>query len=424
MSFYGWRITWALAVTQTVGYGVLYYAFSVFVAPMEAELGWSRAETAAAFSLALLVSTMVALPVGRYLDRRGARLLMTLGSAAGAGLVLLWSSVESLAGFYLIQAAIGLVMAAVFYEVAFTVVAVWFRRRRPQAMLIITMVAGFASTIFIPLTTYLVGALGWRDALRLLALILALVCIPLHALVLRRRPETLGLLPDGASKTDHASQQEVSVAARDAYRDTAFWWLAGAFALDRIALIAIAAHSIPLLHERGYAPWLVAAAAGSIGAVQVAGRLVFAPLVGRFSLLRITMGVFVGRAVSFLVLLVVPGAVGLWGFAFLFGAANGATTLARAALVAGLYGSANYGSISGLMTTLIGITQALAPVAVGAVHDVSGSYTPTLWGMVATSVFAALCISRVGHPTQSLFRVFTLRGPQETAPNPRTERDT
>lgn len=399
MSYYGWRITWALAVTQTVGYGVLYYAFSVFVAPMERELGWSRAETSAAFSLALLLSSLVAIPVGRHVDRYGARLLMTLGSVAGVVLVLLWSSVESLAAFYLIQAGIGLVMAAVFYEVAFTVVAVWFRRRRPQAMLVITMMAGFASTIFIPLTTYLIGALGWRDALRLLALILAVVTVPLHALVLRQHPSMLGLQPDGARETDKVNTNEVSVAARDAYRAPTFWWLSGAFALDRIALIVLAAHSVPLLLERGYSAGLVAAAAGSIGAMQVAGRFVFAPVAGRLSLATLTVGVFLGRAVAFLLLLLVPGVAGVWLFVILFGAANGATTLARAALVGELYGSAHYGSISGVMTTLIGVTQTIAPVAVGALHDFIGTYTPTLWGMVATSVLAALCVARVGAPT-------------------------
>lgn len=398
MSFYGWRITWALAVTQAVGYGVLYYAFSVFVAPMEAELGWSRAETSAAFSLALLLSSVVAIPVGRHVDRHGARGLMTLGSVAGVVLVLLWSFVETLMAFYLIQAAIGLVMAAVFYEVAFTVVAVWFRRRRPQAMLAITMVAGFASTIFIPLTTYLISAFGWRDALRLLALLLAAGTVPLHALVLRRHPEGLGLLPDGVTNTDQIRTPEVSVSARDAYRVPTFWWLSGAFALDRIALITLAAHSVPLLLERGYSPALVAAAAGSIGAMQVAGRLVFAPVAGRLSLPALTTGVFLGRAVAFLLLLLVPGVAGVWLFVILFGAANGATTLARAALVAELYGSAHYGSIGGVMTTLIGITQTVAPVAVGVLHDLSGTYTPTLWAMVATSVLAALCVARVGAP--------------------------
>ena len=395
MSYYGWRIAWALAVTPTVGYGVLYYAFSVFALPMEAELGWSRAETSGAFSLALLVSGIAAIPVGRHVDRHGARLLMTLGSVAGALLVLGWSAVETLAGFYLVQAAIGLVMAAVFYEVAFTVVAVWFRRRRPQAMLVVTLVAGLASTIFIPLTTYLVGAAGWRDALRVLALVLAAGTVPLHALVLRRHPSDLNLLPDGAPHP-HAATPEPSVAARDAYRAPTFWWLTGAFALDRLALIAVAVHSVSLLLERGYAPALVATAAGAIGLTQLAGRVVFAPFAGRVPLPVLTAGVFVGRALACLTLLLTPGVAGVWLFVGLFGAANGAVTLARAGLVADLYGPAHYGGISGVMTALVAVTQTVAPLGVGALHDLSGGYTLALWLLVGTSLLAAVCIARVG----------------------------
>jgi MFS family permease len=86
--YYGWRIVTALALTQTVGFGVLYYAFSVFVLPMETELGWTRAQTSGTFSLGLLVAGLTAIPVGRLVDRQGARLIMTLGSLLGTGLFL------------------------------------------------------------------------------------------------------------------------------------------------------------------------------------------------------------------------------------------------------------------------------------------------------------------------------------------------
>jgi len=118
--------------------------------------------------------------------------------------------------------------------------------------------------------------------------------------------------------------------------------------------------------ERDYTAALVAAAAGSIGLMQVAGRMVFAPVAGRLTLPVITAGVFIGRGMAFLALLLLPGLVGVWLFAALFGAANGAVTLARAALVAELYGSAHYGSISGVMTTLIAVTQTAAPL--GSAH--------------------------------------------------------
>lgn len=394
--YYGWRIAWALGVTQTVGYGVLYYAFSAFIGPMEAELGWTRAQTTGAFSVALLLASLAALPVGRLVDRYGARPLMTVGSLGGAGLLLLWSSVERLTALYLVQAATGLVMAAVLYEVAFTVVAVWFRQERAQAMLVITVMAGFASTIFIPLTTFLIEWLGWREALRMLALILALLTVPLHALVLRRHPRDVGLEPDGypPESEDHSRPPEQNVRPRDALRALPFWWLSAAFALDRFVLVAVAAHNLPLLLERGYTLPQAAAAAGSIGFWQVLGRLLFAPATRRIALGPLTSATFACHTLALGVLLFVTGPLGLWVFAALLGIGNGASTLARAALVAERYGSAHYGSISGSMTTLITLTATAAPLSVGALRDLTGRYDPALWGLAMMSLVAAYLVTR------------------------------
>ena len=167
--YYGWVLVVALGITETVSWGILYYAFAVFVLPMEAELGWSRTAISGAFALAVLLSGLAAVPVGRWLDRNGARALMTAGSAAGTGLVLAWSTVRDLPVFYLIWAAIGLTMATVLYEPAFAVVTVWFRRRRASALTAVTLVAGLASTIFLPLAGWLLERQGWRQALVTLA---------------------------------------------------------------------------------------------------------------------------------------------------------------------------------------------------------------------------------------------------------------
>jgi MFS family permease len=86
--YYGWVLVGVLGATEVISWGVLYYAFSVFLTPMETDLGWSRAETTGAFSLALVLSGFAAIAVGRWLDRRGARVLMTVGSCAGVVLVL------------------------------------------------------------------------------------------------------------------------------------------------------------------------------------------------------------------------------------------------------------------------------------------------------------------------------------------------
>ena len=384
--YYGWRIVTALAITQTVGFGILYYAFSVFVSPMEAALGWSRGQVSGAFSLALLTSGLVALPIGRYVDRSGARLLMTVGSLAGALLVWAWSLVTNLAVFYLIQAAIGVVMAATLYDIAFTVVAVWFRLERPKAMLIITFVAGLASTIFIPLTTFLVTTLEWRDALRVLAVILAVINVPLHGFILRRRPEVLGLTVDGHAAETSPKHSAADSTLKDALQQASFWWLTAAVSLDRLVLIAIAAHSVPLLMDKGAGLEQAAFIAGTIGLFQVAGRVVFVPLLRVLPLTSLTVGVYGVRALA-LLLLFVPG-LGWWLFAGLFGIANGASTLARAALIADIYGAKHYGSINGTVATVVALVQTISPVTAGLMFDAAGSYDPVLVVLIIVSLLA------------------------------------
>lgn len=398
-TFHGWRIAWALAVTQTVGFGILFYAFQVFTLPMEAELGLTRAQTSGAYSLALLLSGLTAVPVGRWVDRHGARALMTWASMAGAGLVFAWSHVDSLAGLYLVQAGIGLVMSAVLYDVAFTVLAVWFRRHRLKAMLIVTLVAGLASTVFVPLATWLVAEFGWRAALRALALVLLFANVPLHGLLLRDHPRRLQTGPDGDPATPvGAPSPEPSVGVRDALRSAGFWWLAAAFTFDRVAVVAMAAHAVPLLLERGHEPALVATVVGTIGAMQLAGRLLFTPAARSLDLATLTAATFVVRVLALALLMLPLPAAGLFAFAALFGGANGASTLARAGLVAERFGSANYGTINGSMSTLIAVVQTAAPLSVGFLRVATGDYRAGLLVLAGTTAAAAYAVLRSRAP--------------------------
>ena len=403
--FWGWRIAWALGVTQTVGYGVLFYTYGVLIVPMEAEFGWTRDQTSGAFSLALLLSGLIAIPIGRYVDRSGARALMTVGSAVASILVVGWSYVDSLVALYLVQAGIGVAMALVLYEVAFTVIAAWFRRDRMKAMLVVTFLAGLASTIFIPVATLLVEAWRWRVALRILAAVLAVTTIPLHALVVRQRPERFGWVPDGGPPRGASgratSEPEPSASTRVALRTTRFWWLWSAFALDRIAIVAIAAHLVALLLEAGQPPALVAAVAGSIGLLQVVGRVVFAPAADHLALSTLASVTYGTRAVAMLALLLLPGVWGMWIFAGLFGLANGASTLARAGLIAESFGPAHFGGISGTMTTFTAVAQTLAPIAVGALRVTTGGYDAAVWGLAALAIVSALAVLRGSRSTTS-----------------------
>jgi MFS family permease len=183
---YGWVIVIAVSITETVTWGIIYYGFPVFLRPMEHDLGASRVAITGAFSIGLGVSALAALPVGRWIDRHGGRGLMTLGSGLATALTFAWARVDSVAQLYIVWFFMGLAMAATLYEPAFAVVVSWFRRGRDRALLTVTLVAGFASTIFMPIEAWLLGRVGWRASLNILAVVLAVITIPIHALLLRR----------------------------------------------------------------------------------------------------------------------------------------------------------------------------------------------------------------------------------------------
>lgn len=398
--YYGWVLVLALGVTETVSYGILQYAFPVFIAPMGAELGWSTAAVTGALSLATLVSAAAAVPAGRWVDRHGARGLMTAGSVLAALVLLGWSRVRTLEGFYLLSVGLGLAMAAVLYEPAFAVVANWFHRLRGRALTVLTFVAGFASVIFVPLATRLVAVHGWRDALAWLAAVLAVTTIPPHAMLLRRRPEDHGLHPDGAASAVAASEgvNAPAVSARAAVRSRSFAWLAAAFALSALTGTAVAVHLIPLLLERGHSPAFAGAALGTVGLMALPGRLVFTPLGSRWPRAAVTAAIFALQGLG-IAALMMEGPVGVWAFVILFGAGFGAITPARAALVAELYGRASFGAVSGTLALLLALARAAAPIGASLLYLAGGGYPPVLAVLAALSILSAAAVLGTGrHP--------------------------
>ncbi|HRL11700.1 MAG TPA: MFS transporter [Aggregatilineales bacterium] len=394
--YYGWIITLTLAVTETVSWGILHYAFSVFLTPMERELGWSRAELTGGFSLSLLVMGAMAFPVGAWIDRHGPRLLMTLGSIAASLLVVAWSRVTDLTTFYLIWAGIGVCAAAVLYEPAFAVIATWFTRKRGRALAIITFAAGLASTIFVPLSDVLLNAVGWRDATLYLGVLLAVTTILPHALILRRRPADLGLFPDGEPNRITSDAPPVSVSLSGALHNRFFWMLTAAFTLSFLAASAIRVHFIPFLIDSGIDASSAAVASGAIGIMQVVGRVFFAPLEARYSARAMVTGVFVMQAASMLILLAGPSVLIIGAFLIIFGTSFGAKTLARAAVIADLFGASHFGRISSVNSIFLTVAATLAPVGAGLLYDATGSYDLVLWlavGLAAASA-AVMVFSR------------------------------
>jgi MFS family permease len=390
---YRWVILSTLSTTETISWGILYYAFGILLAPMEREMGWSRAESTAAFSIALLVSAIGAVPAGRWVDRGGARLMMSLGSCAATALMVAWARVESLPALYLIWAAVGVTMAAVLYEPAFAVLAKWFVHDRDRGFTILTLAAGLASTIFNPIASLLAASLGWRQAVLVLAAILGVTTIPMHAFLLRGGPAD-----DGARARETTARrgggESPDLNARAALRTATFWFLALAFLIQSFAHAGISLHSVPMLIEWGYKPTFAATVIGLVGAMQVAGRLVFAPLRRRVSSRAVTMLILASQSLAFLILWGVPGTVGLFAFVACFGISNGMATLVRATLVAELWGRTHYGAIAGALSVWSTLARAVAPLSIGLAYLAWGGYRPILFGLAILSALAVLSAGR------------------------------
>ena len=375
-----WAIVGALSITETVSWGILYYAFAVFLIPMQRELGFSTPQLTGAFSLALLISAVAGVGAGRYLDGRSPRALMTAGSIAGVLLVLAWSRVDSLLAFYALWVGIGVVMAAVLYEPAFVVLAKWFPvpRERRRALTALTLVAALASFIFLPLSQALIDAHGWRDALVVLAVILAAVTIPLHALVLRKAPEL---------EPDHPTAA-TSTTASEALTSRPFWLLTAAFFLATFTGIAMVVLGIPFLLERGYSAAFAAFAVGLIGISQIPGRVVFALLAARLPAAWATAGVFALIGVGIAIVVGVHATAAVIAGLVLLGMGNGMTTLSRATLIADRYGAAAYGTIGGVAAAFTTGARAAGPVTAAAYAALVG-YTSLLWTLAALAAAAA-----------------------------------
>lgn len=384
-----------LGFTETVSWGVLYYTFSVLIAPTTAELGWSRAEVSGALSVMLIVSGLAGLGMGRWLDEHGPRALMTAGSIIAVPLVIAWSQVRDLLSFYLIWVGIGIAFAAVNYGPAFATMIVWFRRDRSRALTLVTLVAGFSSTVFVPLAAWLVSVQGWRAALVTLAIVLGGLTIVPHALLLRRRPADIGLGVDGdpisAGDGVATATPELSHSFGEALRHPTFKWLALAFALYALG-VGVPVHLVAYLGDHGYSLAFAAAAAGGIGAAQVLGRLLFAPLERRLPPRTVSLLIYLGQPLALLILLFVPSELGVIAFVVLFGAARGMETLVRSTIVAGLYGPRRIASIAAVLTLATTLTQAISPVSLGAVYDSVKTYVPGFWALIGLSLVAACAV--------------------------------
>ena len=379
-------ILWMLSLGQLITWGLVYYTFPLFVVPMTEELGWSRSAMFGALSAGLLTAGLCSIPVGAWIDRGHGRLLMTGGSVLAAVLFLLWSRIDSLPMFYVLWVGLGACQAVTLYEPAFAVITRVYGPRYKQAILLMTFLGGLASTFGIPFAQFLIGEIGWRLALDVMALIVLGVAA-MHWLIVPGPQEEA--VPIAAPKPLEEGGAKRSPLAT-AIRVPAFWGLVVAFAGYGLAFSAMSFHLIPLLDDRGVPIGVVMAIIALIGPMQVFGRVLL--MVGQRHITTIQLGALIYFAFPISMGFLATGITDVYPlilFAVVYGIANGLVTILRGMAVPEFIGPEGYGVVSGALTMPTNVMRAAGLVLASLAWGAFGGYTPVLWGLAGIMLIAA-----------------------------------
>ncbi|MFD0367782.1 MFS transporter [Streptomyces sp. NPDC127114] len=378
----------ALCGTQITSWGIVYYAFPVLNPRITADTGWSAGVTTAAFSLALVVSGIAGIRVGRIIDHRGPRTVMTTGSAIGTLSLAALALAPNLPVFFCGWLMAGFAMATTFYQPAFAAVTRWWAPDHVRALTVVTLAGGLASTVFAPLTAALADHLTWRATYLVLAAILATVTIPAHALALRAP------WPPAPPALAHANETPRAVV-----RSRPFLLLTTAFTLSAFAMYAVVITLVPLLLERGYTASQAAWALGLGGAGQTLGRTLYATVARHTGTTTRTVILIALGGLTTAVLALTPGPYGLLiGVSVAAGMVRGNLTLLQATAVTDRWGTRHYGRLSGILSAPAMTASALAPWAGAALAPLLGGYAALFAALSVVAVAASLLASFAGRP--------------------------
>jgi len=361
-----WRRTCALGVAQIVSWGTLFYTIAVLGASMRADTGVSELWLFGSFTAGLFLSGIASPLVGRDIDARGGRRTLVAGSllAALASCVLgsAQGPVTVLAGWLLA----GVAMAACLYDPAFATLHQIAGASYRRSVTALTLFGGFASTVFWPLSQFLLDTLGWRPAFYTYALLHVIVCLPIHVLA----------VPTGRP---NVAPHSLTDAPSRAHAGPVFWWLATALSLAAFIGSAIAAHLIGLLTAIGLSARDAVLIGSLIGPMQVAGRIMEFAFNRHVRVIAIGTFAFTLMAASLAIFTQVRG-VWIIALAFVipYGWANGIMTIVRGTVPAELFGHRGYGALLGRLALPQFVLKAVAPFALTVVFlaDPARVYSP------------------------------------------------
>jgi len=384
--FYGYNIVTAGFGIQAIGIGIL-ISFGVFFKPLLVDFEWSRATLSGAQSLAMLVSGILGILIGRLSDRLGPRMVMSVATFfLGLGLLLMsgLNHVWQLFLFYSVIFGIGLSAIDI---IPLSTTARWFIRRRGIMTGIVKVGTG-AGQLVIPLVaSLLIAGYGWRISYVIIGAA-AMVMLIFIGQLLRRDPAQMGLLPDGNKElqTQSSKLTETDFYIREALRTWQFWTICFTFLATMFCLLMIMVHIVPHVTDIGISSTTAAGILSAIGGISMVGRFVTGVAIDRIGN-RLSMIICLILLILALLWLQLAGELWMFYlFAVVYGFGHGGLFTVISPIVAEYFGIRSHGVLFGIVFCSAMVGGAIGPVIAGHIFDTTGSYSLALW--ICTSVGA------------------------------------
>jgi MFS family permease len=396
--FYGWRMVGASCAVRVLGAGLHSFGFTVFFLPLSQDLNLNRTSTSLAFSLARAEGAIEGPIVGHLLDRYGPKPIMLAAVLLmGVGYLLL-SQINSYAAFLFVYlGVISLAHAGGFMHAPMVLINTWFIRYRARAITISSAAFGLGGVLVAPVLSVIVQTWGWRWGAAVAGMLFLVIGVPL-ALMIRRSPESMGLLPDGdqpvspeagADGAEQTRKAEGDVTVAEALRSFAFWGSVLAAGIRNGSYHAIAVHFIPLMVWKGLTQAEAALLLSAYAFLGMAATLVFGwfadktnkPRLNAFILFAAAGGMFLPIFGSSFWLLLL--------FTIFFAAVETTFPLGWA-VVGDLFGRKHYAKIRGYMVLFYTWGGVIGPVIAGAIFDRWQTYEPLLWGLIVVFIVAGI----------------------------------
>lgn len=410
--FYGWLIVAVVFITMALGVNAR-TAFSLLFPPILDEFRWDRGATAGAFSFGFMVSALITPILGRIMDKSGPLFVTEAGVAMAAGGMLLAPLATEPWHLYLtLGVLVGAGSVCTGYTGQSLFLPNWFARRRGLAVSIAFAGVGVGSIVLLPLMQRMIETSGWRSACTALGTVILVLLVPLNLLV-RRRPQDLGLLPDGdatpgSGSAPNAPVRRVTIvdapwAATEwtlarAARTARFWWLGVAFFAGLWTWYAVQVHQTKYLIEIGFDATQAAWALGWVSLAGVPGQIALGALSDRWGREIVWSIGCLGFCITYALLLAMgntPSMMLLIAMVLVQGALGYGLTSVMGAIPLEVFEGPNVGAIFGMLM-LGGIAGgAVGPWFTGWTHDLTGSYDVGFAVALGFAVLSIVAIWRV-----------------------------